>query len=213
MFPHGHYCVPIISGNQVVLGVVTLYVKVGHSRDHREEDFLTAIADTLAGIVQLKKTQKKLKKRGKELEHKRHELEEVNTALRVLLKKRDEDKKVLEENLLFSIKHRVNPYLENLKNSGLNTRQQSYLDVLESNMEDIISPIARRLSSSHLNLSASEFQVANLIMDGKRTKEIALLLNLSEKTIEVHRKHIRRKLGLKNLRTNLRTHLLAFHNG
>ena len=207
--PHGHYYVPIISGKKKILGVITLYVKEGHFRNQREEDFLTAVANTLAGIVELRKTQIKLKKRGQELEKKSRDLEDVNTALRVLLKKREEDKLELEENLFFNIKQRVNPSLENLENSGLNPAQRSYVDIVAANIEDIISPLARKLSSSYLNLSASETQVANLIVDGKRTKEIARLLNLSDKTIEVHRKNIRKKLGLRSRKENLRTHLLA----
>jgi DNA-binding CsgD family transcriptional regulator/GAF domain-containing protein len=207
--PHGHYCVPIISGKKKVIGVITLYVNEGHLRNQREEDFLTAVANTLAGIIELKAAQHKLKKKGKQLEIKSRDLEEVNTALRVLLKKRDEDKIELEENLLFNIKELVDPYLAKLKNSGLNERQQSYLCILESKLDDIISPFVRKLSSKYLNLSASEIQVANLVMDGKRTKEIALLLNVSDKTIEVHRKNIRKKLGLRNRKTNLRTHILS----
>jgi DNA-binding CsgD family transcriptional regulator len=100
--------------------------------------------------------------------------------------------------------------LQKLNDSGLNERQQSYLNIVEAHIKDIISPFLRKLSSKYLNLTASEMQVANLVMDGKRTKEIALLLNLSEKTIEVHRKNIRKKLGIKNKKANLRTHLLSF---
>ncbi len=47
---HGHYCVPIMSGG-VILGVLNIYVKEGHPRNKREEEFLTAIANTLAGII------------------------------------------------------------------------------------------------------------------------------------------------------------------
>jgi DNA-binding CsgD family transcriptional regulator len=208
--PHGHYCIPIISGERKVFGVITLYLAEGHQRNQIEVDFLSSVANTLSGIIRLKKTQQKLRKRRRELEIKSHELEEVNTALRVLLKRRDEDKLEFEEKVLVNIKEFVQPYLEKFKNSGLNEKQQSYLNILESHIHDIISPFQRKLTSKYLNLTASEMQVANLVMDGRRTKEIALLLNLSEKTIEVHRKNIREKLGIKNKKTNLRTHLLSF---
>jgi DNA-binding CsgD family transcriptional regulator/GAF domain-containing protein len=210
--PHGHYCVPIISGRNEVLGVITLYVTEGHQRNQREENFLSAIADSLAGIIELRNTQHKLNERGAELEIKSQDLEEINTALRVLLRKRDEDKTELEENFLFNIKQLVKPYLEKLRNSGMDEKQQLYLNILDSNIDDIISPMARKLSSRFLNLSASEIQVANLVMDGKRTKEIAMLLNVSDKTVEVHRKNIRTKLGLKNKKINLGTHLLSLQN-
>lgn len=212
MSPHGHYCVPIISGQEIVLGVITLYVVEGHHRNKREEDFLTAVANTLAGIIELKNAQHKLKKRGEELEIKSRDLEEANTALRVLLKNRDEDKIEFEENLMFNVKEMVEPYLEKLGNSRLNGWQQSCLGVLKSNLNDITSPFAHRLSSKYFNLTASEFQVAKLVMNGKRSKEIASLLNVSEKTIEAHRKNIRKKLGLRNKKANLRAHLLSFQN-
>ncbi|MEO5358100.1 MAG: PAS domain S-box protein [Nitrospirae bacterium YQR-1] len=58
--PHGHYCVPIIASDKTVMGVINLYVKEGHKRDDREVEFLTAIANTLAGIMERKKTEKNL---------------------------------------------------------------------------------------------------------------------------------------------------------
>ena len=47
---HGHYCVPIMFGGRI-LGVLNIYVNEGHHRNKREEEFLTAIANTLAGII------------------------------------------------------------------------------------------------------------------------------------------------------------------
>jgi len=61
--PHGHYCVPIISGSNMVIGVITQYLREGHSRNRREEDFLIAVANTVAGVVDLKKAERKLKKK------------------------------------------------------------------------------------------------------------------------------------------------------
>jgi putative nucleotidyltransferase with HDIG domain/PAS domain S-box-containing protein len=58
--PHGHYCLPIMRGGRL-LGVLTIYLKPGHSRNKIEEDFLAAIANTLAGIIIRKNTEDLLK--------------------------------------------------------------------------------------------------------------------------------------------------------
>lgn len=65
--PHGHYCVPILSGGDV-LGVITLYVKEGHLRNEKEEEFLIAITTVLAGIIQRKKAEDAIKKYSADLE-------------------------------------------------------------------------------------------------------------------------------------------------
>jgi DNA-binding CsgD family transcriptional regulator len=207
--PHGHYCVPIRSRRKEVLGVITLYLMERHQQNQREEEFLTAIANTLAGIIELKQAEQWLKEREKELEIKSSNLEEANIALKVLLKRRDEDKTELEEKILFNVKELVAPYLEKLKKSGLDESQKAYLSVLGSNLENIVSPFGRSLSFGYLNLTPTEIQVANLVKQGKTTKEIAGLLNASRKTIETHRENIRDKLGIKNKKANLRTHLLS----
>lgn len=207
--PHGHYCVPISSSRDKVLGVITLYLRKGHRRDPREEEFLTAVANTLAGIIELKKTERALRERERELELKSLNLEEINTALKVLLKKKDEDRKELEEKVLCNIKDLVEPYIEKLKCGVLNKKQQSYVNIIESTLEDIVAPFARRLSCNYLNLTAIELRVAALVRDGKRTKEIAGLMNVSDKTVEVHRRNIRKKLGITNTKANLRNHLLS----
>jgi len=54
--PHGHYCVPILSGGRV-LGVINTYVKQGHLRRQEEEDFLQAAAAVLAGVIERKKAE------------------------------------------------------------------------------------------------------------------------------------------------------------
>jgi len=48
--PHGHYCVPITYADEVY-GVFNTYIGEGHSRHEEEEEFLSAVADTLAGII------------------------------------------------------------------------------------------------------------------------------------------------------------------
>tara|TARA_B100000315_G_scaffold260783_2_gene325184 strand:- start:3745 stop:4311 length:567 start_codon:yes stop_codon:yes gene_type:complete len=184
-----------------------LYLRDGHTRDQREEEFLAAIAKTLAGIIELKQAEEALKNREKELEIKTNHLVEINTALRVLLKRRDEDKTELEDKVLLNVKELVEPYLEKLRKTELGERQKAYLSILESNLNDIISPFSNSLSSRYLNLTPTEIQVANLVKLGKTSKEIAKLRSLSSKTVEFHRDNIRKKLGIKKKKANLTSYL------
>ncbi len=160
-------------------------------------------------VTPIKLVEEALRERELELELQKQNLEEANTALRVLLKKREEDKGDLEEKVLSNVKELVNPYLNRLKNTSLDRQQRAHLELIESNLNDIISPFLRQLSSKYLNLTPREIEVATLVKEGKATKEIAEMLNLSMNAVDFHRKNIRQKLGLKNKKANLRTHLLS----
>lgn len=154
-------------------------------------------------------TELALIERGKESENKTHKLEELNAALKVLLKHRGEDKKELEEKVIANVKKLILPYVEKLNNSRLNDRQIVYLNIIKSNLEDIITPFLNQLSSKYSDLTPSEIQVAELVKEGKATKEIAELLNSSTGSIHFHRNNLRKKLGLRNTKTNLRSFLLT----
>jgi PAS domain S-box-containing protein len=160
-------------------------------------------------ITERKQAEEAIIQREKELHDKTQSLEELNTALKVLLEKRQEDKVQAEEKIMINIRELVKPYLEKLKNEGLNKSQKTYMDIIESNLDEVVSSFTVRLSSSHLNLTPTEIQVANLIKQGKRSKEIAELIHISPKSVAFHRGNIRKKLGLQNKKTNLRSYLLS----
>jgi len=169
----------------------------------------TAVLEISRDTTEHKQAELALIERGKELENKTQELEEVNAALRVLLKHRDEDQQDFEQKIVANVKKLVLPYVEKLNNSRLNGRQMVYLNIIKSNLEDIITPFLHQLSSKYFNLTPREIQIAGLVKDGKTTKEIAELLNSSTGTIDFHRNNLRKKLGLRNTKTNLRSFLLA----
>ncbi|MCK4987749.1 MAG: PAS domain S-box protein, partial [Desulfobacterales bacterium] len=147
--------------------------------------------------------------RTQELERKTLELQELNTALEVLLQKRDEDRKDLEERLLSNVKELALPYVQKMKAKIKDDNLNSYLNILESNLNNIISPFSQKLSAKYLDLTPAEIEVADLVKHGKSTKEIADLLNVSIKTVETHRVNMRKKLGITNKKANLRTYLLS----
>ena len=150
-----------------------------------------------------------LKTRESELKERTESLSEVNTALEVLLRKREADRIEMEEKMLSNAKSLILPYLEKLKSSRLDDRQRVYLNLVESNLNELISPLSQRMSHHYLNFTPVEIQVANLVKEGKTTKDIAQIMGLSIRTIEAVRYTIRRKLGLKKKRSNLRSHLLS----
>jgi len=167
----------------------------------------------ITDITDIKQTEQKLKQRERELERKSNRLEEMNTALKILLKKRDEDKTELEEKVMTNVKELVLPYVSKLKNTALNDRQKTFADIIESNIKEIVSPFAQKLSHKYLNFTPTELKVAYLVKQGLRTKEIAKLLGSSPETITRHRKSMRKKLKLTDNKSNLRTHLLSLANG
>jgi PAS domain S-box-containing protein len=148
-------------------------------------------------------------RRTRALKNQAQHLEEANTAPKVLLEKRDKDRTEIEGNILTNVKELVVPYLKKVKSKVTNPKLQSYLDILEANLNNVISPFSNKLSSKFMNLTALEIEVANLVKHGKSTKEIAELLNVSIKTAETHRVNIRRKLGITGKKANLRTYLLS----
>ena len=155
------------------------------------------------------KLEDRVKERTAELKNRTQALEETNAALKVLLKRRDEDRMELEEKVVANVTELVEPYVAKLKQGRLDGKQTACVGIIESNLRDIISPLARKLSSKLFSLTPKELRVANLVKGERTTKEIADLMNISIKTVEYHRDNIRKKLGIKNEKVNLRSHLLS----
>ena len=183
----------------------TISVKCLRRPDGSIDYFLTLLQD----VTQRKKAEEELKTREKELERKSFDLEEANTALKVLLRHREEDKWALENTIQANVRELVFPYIEKLRNTHLSDSQGTYLGVIESGLNEIISPFLRNMAATYSRFTRTEIQVANLIKGGKSSKEIAELLTVSTGTVETHRNNIRNKLGLRHKDINLQSHLLS----
>jgi DNA-binding CsgD family transcriptional regulator/PAS domain-containing protein len=179
--------------------------------------------NTIAGIIvwrdvtKQKKMEEELRTKNIEarkvmeqaIEANAYRVQEVNSALKTLLRQRDEDRKEFEEAILTNIENLIMPYIKRLKSGSLSDSQSSLLDILESHLNELTSKFAKTLAMEYRVLTPTEMRVAALVRDGRTSKEIADLLCVSEKTASFHRNNIRNKLGMKGTGANLRSHLLS----
>jgi len=146
-----------------------------------------------------------IRERTAELETNNLALQELNTALKVLLQQRENDRQDLEERFVLNIRNLVLPYVEMLKKGNLDAGQRAYLNIIESHLNEIATPLLKNIRQ--FNLTPREMRVASLVKSGRTTKEIARIMGIAAGSIDVHRKNIRKKLGLSSRRANLLTHL------
>jgi len=208
--------VPLISNN-LVIGALHFRTKKAKAYSIEDLRLAEAIAVQIAGAIanarlfrERRLAIKELRKREKELKTNSKRLEEVNAALKVLLENRERDKIELEGKVLANVQNLVLPYVEKMKKKGAG-KNGIFLEIIEKNLHDIISPFIHDLKSKYLGLSPREIQVAHLIKSGNTSKQIAEILNVSIRTIDSHRRIIRKKLGLVNKNVNLISYL-AFSN-
>jgi DNA-binding CsgD family transcriptional regulator/PAS domain-containing protein len=160
-------------------------------------------------ITALKLVEEALRESREELKEQKQSLEEANIALKVLIKQRENDKLDLEKNVLTNVKELILPYVEKLKEAPLKPRNKTLVEIIENHLKDIISPLLQKFLNAQIILTPQEIKVVALIKDGKSSKEIADILNISETTVNFHRKNLRKKFGLKNRQMNLRSYLMS----
>jgi len=151
-FPHGHYCIPIVSGERT-LGLLNVFVKEGHKRKVSEEEFLVAIANTLAGIIE------------------RHRANEEKTMLQEQLMQAE--KMVALGRLTANVAHEIrNPltavggFARRLqKNVHLGSKEKEYVDIIVAEadrLEKILNNVL--LISKGVEL-AKEYHDIHVLLD------------------------------------------------
>jgi len=139
----------------------------------------------------------------------RPSVENMKTALKVLVALREEDRWQLERQLLANLEQTLWPWIERLKRTRMDIEQKTCLELIESNLANITSSLAGSVHSEILKLTAREMEVVQLLKLGKTSKEIASLLGVSKECVDFHRNSLRKKLGLNKQKVSLRSHLCS----
>ena len=171
---------------------------------------LSAANKALRAVVREKiKAERTLRQREAELQMKTTKLQDLNTALRYLLRKIDREKTEMEEKMMADLRDLVHPYLKKLGRKSKNREIRALTKILENHLKAIVSPFSQHLTSPAINLTPAELNIAHMVRDGYSSRQIAQSLNIAYKTVETHRVNIRKKLGLTRKGSNLRTCLMA----
>jgi len=137
--------------------------------------------------------------------HKAHSaLQQKDIALREMIEQIHIEKNNLKEDMADNINNNIMPILSKIE---LTRDTAGYKDLLKYHLEEIASSFGHNISKKHVNLTLRETEICNMIRGGLSSKEICNLLNVSDLTIEKHRRNIRKKLGLSNRMINLASYL------
>ncbi len=146
-----------------------LYIVISHEN-------ITPLKEAQENLLDKERS---LKRRQEEMEIQSRHLTDANTALKVLLNQREKDKEDLEKQILSHIGELVMPHLNQLLNSGLDFHQEALAQTVKTNLGSITEPFLKRVSNIEMRLTSLEIQIANLVGDGRQTKEIASILSSS----------------------------------
>lgn len=153
---------------------------------------------------QYRDTAHRLQQAEAALAEKAEDLIGTNQALQQMVRKNEEDRKEIEQKVLFAVHEMVEPYLDKLEQSPLSDSQLSFLKITRTNLGEIVAPFMKDLAHKYFRLSPVELNIANLIRQGTSTREIAEQLQMTKRTVDFHRDRIREKIGIKNTKSNLK---------
>lgn len=171
-----------------------------------ERALLDAIAEQIGTIATRISAEQELQEINRQLALERKSLQESNTALRILMSRIEQEKQEIRRDIAMNVEKILKPILSALL-PQLPPIQKRYVEMLETNLEEIASPFINRLALSYNSLTPTEVAICNMIKTGMRTKEIAEMRGVSEATINRHREKIRSKLKITNKDVNLATFL------
>lgn len=213
----------------------TVFPGLAHNAVLRDQDGeITGIIGTLRDITEMKRAEEalrashealaaysagleaKVEERTRDLENSREELaryseslEKTNEALKIIIEGIETQKKDFEEKIKQSMTLTVMPILEQLKLQDTSETVTFLIKSLEFNIANLFSSFSFDIMRDAHVLTPREARICEMIRAGLSSKQIAKVMSISPQTVLVHRKNIRKKLGVDRSRRNLASFLKA----
>ncbi len=157
-------------------------------------------------ITARKQAEEALQESEAQLREQKNALEQKNAALQEVLRQIEDEKRKKERDVMVNVERLIVPVIKKLKRKG-SRFDRRYIDLLEKNVDELTSTFAGQISMSQWRLTPREMEICNMIKTGLPSKEIAELLSVSHRTVEIHRHSIRKKFGITNKDINLTVYL------
>jgi DNA-binding response OmpR family regulator/DNA-binding CsgD family transcriptional regulator len=144
----------------------------------------------------------------KELQEKNRELQNINTTLSTLLKRRAQEHNEIRREMATETTTMVLPLLKKAETQGTGATKE-YLKTARANLLDVLSKQPQDIVLTNARLAPRELQIVHYLRQNKTSKEMADLLGISVRTVESYRENIRKKLRITNQKKNLKKFLTS----
>nr|WP_320015950.1 LuxR C-terminal-related transcriptional regulator [uncultured Desulfobacter sp.] len=171
-----------------------------------ERSLINAVAELLGQASKRKQAEAELRESRRKLKEQNQQLKEKNIALREVMGQLRDEKVDLEKRVLANVENLLLPLVKKMEEQGSDLDKE-YLQVLEDNIAQLTSSFGTKISRLHQRLTPRENEICNMIRTGLSSKEIGKMLNLSYRSVETYRNHIRKKLDITNKKINLTSYL------
>ncbi len=172
----------------------------------RTIDRVSSLVKSLEEDVRAK--EKDLETLGRDLEQAHRSLKKVNDATGILNARIREQTQHYQNRIVHDFNLTVRPLMEHLKSLHPVGPETHLLEAMDFNMRHIASQFGVNLSKRQVRLSPREIEICAMIRAGKDSRQMARSLGIAYETVIVHRKNIRKKLGLKRKKQNLATYIM-----
>lgn len=190
-----------------IIGAIRDITEIKESQQALEESRRKLEAYSVSLEIKVKDRTQDLEESRKELKRYSESLEKTNDALKIIIQGIEEQKKEVEKKIAHNLNLTVKPIIDQLKSQELPDTAGFLLKSLEYNLGNMFASFGFNLIKDGHLLTPKEIRICEMIRSGLSSKQMAKVMGISPQTILVHRKNIRKKLGLAKTKQNLSSFL------